>query len=101
MILMYVGLKITKEMLYGWITTKMNGWEKPIYKLVRKLRDNEMNTQKKMNNMKSILVAIFGATANAIIIAIFLPTYYVYGAISLYEAFTILGFMAGVGYDIC
>ena len=91
-------MKITKEMLYGWITTKMNGWEKPIYKLINDIRNSEVNIQKKINNIQAILIALVNVSGHIIVIGMFLPAFYVYGHISTAELLAVLGFMAGIGF---
>ena len=92
---------ITKEMLYGWLTIKMNGWESAIYKLVNKIRNNEVNKQRKANNLKAVLEVLARSTGDLIVVSIFLSTYYYYGNIPMIQVYVILGFMIGNGYVLC
>ena len=85
-------------MLYGWITTKMNGWELPIFKLVKDIRNKEMTTQKKANNIKCVLIGVISVSSNAIIMGIFLPAFYEYGSVELAQVFVVIGFMLAMGY---
>ena len=93
-------LKITKEMIFGWITTKMNGWELPIYNLINNIRNNELNIQSKSNTMKILIQWIMFINLNLICLAIYLPSMYLMPQnISIAQLFSVVAFFGAIGYE--
>ena len=85
-------LKVIKECIYGWITTKMNSWELFALKLVNKYRDLEMKYQRKVNYIKAFLTTTVYSSKNIIMLAVFLSFYHVNGYVSSSQIITMIAF---------
>ena len=84
-------------MLFGWLTTKMNGWEPSIYKLVRKIRQKEMKLQRKASKIRGIVESIIFMTNNLLLLIVFLPAYYTYGNIDISLVLSVIGIFGCMG----